>query len=365
MMRRRPAAKGVSRLVLAVASAGAVALAVSACATGSAPASASGSPAGSGAADTSFYHGKSVNLIVPSAPGGSIDEWGRLLAPYMSQYLHATVKVVSVPAGNTIVGQNEIASAAPNGLTFGILNVSNDVELTATKTSGLTFNPADLPVIGATPGTASGIFALSNTPYKTFADLQHAGSSVTALTVSSGTNDLVLRTILGAYGINVKYITGYENTADLAAGFLRGDGSVTAESVSSLIDPVQDGKVLPLMVAGTVASDSSIYQEMKTAPTLAEAIKQNPPSSATGVKALTALMDTLSNGLVVAAPKGTPSGYVAALSAAMKWTMAQPSLKTAAAKQSLSVGFIPGSTAHAGVVGAFENAPALAAFISH
>src|SRR5665213_3433289 len=70
----------------------------------------------------SYYHGKTVTLVAPDSPGGGFDQWARLLQPALSAYLHASVNVANIPAGNTVAGQDTVAKAAPNGLTVGWLN---------------------------------------------------------------------------------------------------------------------------------------------------------------------------------------------------------------------------------------------------
>lgn len=335
-------------------------LAVAGCSTGSS----SGGATASGASGASYFKGKTITMIVPSKPGGSFDSWGRLLAQYMGKHLHATIKVTNVPAGNTAVGQNELAAAPANGLTIGWLNIPNDVELAATKANTLNFDPADLAIIGGIPSGLSGIFVQASTPYKTIADLQHATRQLTALTVTSGNNDLVLRTILGVYGVKAHYVSGYDNTADLAAGFIRGDGQVTSENSNALVDPIKDGKVRGIVMMAASTSHSEVAQKLKSVLTLAQLISQDPPGSAGGKLALTTLLETVGDGQVIAAPKGTPAGYVSALEAAMKWSMAQPGLIEAAGKQSLVPGFASASHVQSQISVAFSHASALAPYLN-
>ena len=59
-----------------------------------------GSPASPAAAQSSeqaFFAGKSVRLVVGFGPGGGYDSYARMLAPYLSRNLGATVIVENRP----------------------------------------------------------------------------------------------------------------------------------------------------------------------------------------------------------------------------------------------------------------------------
>jgi tripartite-type tricarboxylate transporter receptor subunit TctC len=59
-----------------------------------------------------------VRLVVPYPPGGANDIVARLLAPRMSEQLGKNVVVDNRGGGNTIIGSEIVANAAPNGYTI-------------------------------------------------------------------------------------------------------------------------------------------------------------------------------------------------------------------------------------------------------
>ncbi|WPB87203.1 Bug family tripartite tricarboxylate transporter substrate binding protein [Sediminicoccus rosea] len=61
---------------------------------------------------------RNVTIIVPFAPGGSTDVLTRLMAERMTQTLGRPVQVENRPGGNTIVGAEAAARAAPDGHTL-------------------------------------------------------------------------------------------------------------------------------------------------------------------------------------------------------------------------------------------------------
>ena len=72
--------------------------------------------AGPSAAQT--YPAKTVRVIVPSAPGGSVDTLGRLLAQKLSSALGQQFVVENRAGSGGVVGTEVVAKAAPDGYTL-------------------------------------------------------------------------------------------------------------------------------------------------------------------------------------------------------------------------------------------------------
>lgn len=70
------------------------------------------------------YPEKSINLIVPFAPGGGTDLSARTFVPFLEKHLGGTkIIIVNRPGAGGQVGATEIAYAAPDGYTIGFMNV--------------------------------------------------------------------------------------------------------------------------------------------------------------------------------------------------------------------------------------------------
>ncbi|QSI31807.1 tripartite tricarboxylate transporter substrate binding protein [Variovorax sp. RKNM96] len=64
---------------------------------------------------------RALRMIVPQAPGGAADFMARLLAKDLSGTLERPVFVDNRPGGGMIIGTQAVATAAPDGNTFGIV----------------------------------------------------------------------------------------------------------------------------------------------------------------------------------------------------------------------------------------------------
>lgn len=87
-----------------------------------------------GLASSGFTQGfpsKSVRLVVPFAPGGTIDIIGRLLAPPLTKALSQQVIVDDRPGGGTVVGTDLVARAPADGHTILLMGPSFTINLFA------------------------------------------------------------------------------------------------------------------------------------------------------------------------------------------------------------------------------------------
>lgn len=67
------------------------------------------------------YPSRPVRFIIPYPPGGSTDPMGRMIATKLTERWGQSVVVDNRPGGNTIIGTDLLAKAAPDGHTIGWL----------------------------------------------------------------------------------------------------------------------------------------------------------------------------------------------------------------------------------------------------
>jgi tripartite-type tricarboxylate transporter receptor subunit TctC len=65
------------------------------------------------------YPVKPVRYIIPFPPGGSTDPMGRMIATRLTERWGQSVVVDNRPGGNTVIGTEVLARAAPDGYTIG------------------------------------------------------------------------------------------------------------------------------------------------------------------------------------------------------------------------------------------------------
>ena len=75
-------------------------------------------------AQTSFFEGKTVRILVGFSPGGAYDVWARVIAQYMGKYIpgNPAFVVQNMTGGGSMVAANHVYNVAkPDGLTFGLV----------------------------------------------------------------------------------------------------------------------------------------------------------------------------------------------------------------------------------------------------
>jgi tripartite-type tricarboxylate transporter receptor subunit TctC len=73
-------------------------------------------------AQTPFYQGKQIRVVVGFTSGGFYDRWARLLSRYMPKYIPGNPEMIvqNMPGAGSVVATNYVYSVAkPDGLTIG------------------------------------------------------------------------------------------------------------------------------------------------------------------------------------------------------------------------------------------------------
>ena len=179
-----------------------------------------------------FFKDKTVTYIVATAPGGGYDSYGRLIAEYMQRNLPGSTFVVkNMPGAGHIIGANAIYASKADGLTIGTFNtglIYNQI----VGAQGVKFDLAKMSWIGKAASDPRIIVIASQSPIKSFADLQAQKTPVNFATAGPGSASYVETVILtNTLKLPVKNLTGYNGTDDQLA-MRRGEvvGSIASRS---------------------------------------------------------------------------------------------------------------------------------------
>ena len=278
-----------------------------------------------------FYNGKTMTFVDIGSIGGPFDVPGIALQPFLKEYLRATVNISPFPSGNSIPGQDFLAHATPNGLTFGMLNPLNDIQQILTHQPGINFNPARLAFLGQNGLSASPLIAMNGTGYTNFAQMVSASKAGTlnVLTQNTGTLNTLLRIWLGVIGLHPHYIAGYAKLADEVQGLIRNDGPIGLLDLSLACPLLEQGKAVVLAELAVPPPGTSCRSFLAKAPTIQQLQKKYPPKTAklkTEWNTLFSLVSLAANPLVT--QTAVPGWKIATLRAAIKWSYSQQAFKT-------------------------------------
>lgn len=117
------------------------------------------------------YPARPVRIIIPYAAGGGVDGVARLVAKGLGSALGQSFIVEARPGGNTVIGAEAVARAAPDGYTL-LLSGGSTMTLLPTTQPKLPFNPLnDFAPIGQISRVPFFLAVSSSLPYKTARDL--------------------------------------------------------------------------------------------------------------------------------------------------------------------------------------------------
>ncbi|MBB5696259.1 Bug family tripartite tricarboxylate transporter substrate binding protein [Muricoccus pecuniae] len=221
-------------------------------------------------AEAQDYPARTITLIVPSAPGGTLDALARLLAQGMGADLGRTVVVENVTGAGSVVGTQRLVRSEPDGYTIGFGNLAS---MAATVALGAdpTFDPrrdltpisivAEVPmVIAASP--RSGVRDLRSLVERIRARGEEVSFGTPGTNTTGHLAPAYLLSILNAKAMLVPYRGAGPAMSDLAAGTVE---AVIDQTVTMI--PAHQGRTA---VALAVTGAQRIPQ-LPEVPTFAEA----------------------------------------------------------------------------------------------
>lgn len=314
-----------------------------------------------------YYKGKTITYVAPTTAGTGTDISARAISKEMGQFLGATINVEDISVGGSVVGQDDIAAAAPNGLTIGFISLQTDFDNQISNTPNVNFNLKQLAYIGGYPKGGSFGVTQSSSPFTSFAALRTASQTTPAKLVLAPDPDLAAMEY-SALGVKFTPLTGYSSSSLQTTGFLRGDGNLTELALSAIGPEIVAGTVRPLVYNSplkVVPPETADYSLLKSVPTAVALLKKYPPKTDIAKQAAKYWQD-LSDvpDSTTAAPSSTPTDLVEALAAAYKFAVHTTYFKTAQVSRGSLYGFIKPSTLKSQFVRSLAVAPKLKAFIA-
>ena len=175
-------------------------------------------PAG---AQTNFFQGKTVTLIVGSGAGTAYDMYARLLGSYIGKHIagNPTVVVQNMPAAGGLVAANYVYGVAkPDGLTLASINPAHYFnQLQGNKE--VKFDWTRFTWLASSDKSEHMLYMRSDAPYKSIQDIRKASEPPKCGATGTGTSGhYIPRMLEEALGTKFTIVTGYAggNEIDLA-----------------------------------------------------------------------------------------------------------------------------------------------------
>jgi len=187
-------------------------------------------------AQTPFYQGKTVTIIVGSAAGTVYDIYARLMGRYVGKYLPGTPEVIvqNMPAAGSLVAANYIYGIAkPDGLTV----VSINPALYFNQLQGqkeVKYDWAKFTWIASTDKSDHLMYMRADTPYKSIQDVRRSPERPKCGATGAGTSGYYIPKLLeDTLGAKFNIVAGYPGGNDIDLAVERGEIQCRALTIAA------------------------------------------------------------------------------------------------------------------------------------
>ncbi len=258
------------------------------------------------------YPTRPVRIIVPFAPGGSADVFGRFLAQRLQESMGQTFLIDNRPGAGSVIGTDAVAKSAPDGHTLLLMSNTHTVNESLIPTKPFVLmrdfvavapiNYSDLVLVG------KGTLPQSTLPELIKAAKARPGALSYASSGPGTPYHMAGELFKVMAGVSIVHIP-YRGSAGARTDVLGGQIEMMFDAIPTMTEHIKSGKVKALATTGKVRS---------------AVLPDVPTANEAGVPGYEA---TLWLGLM--APKGTPPAVVAKLNAEIAKITSNPEVRRA------------------------------------
>jgi tripartite-type tricarboxylate transporter receptor subunit TctC len=186
-------------------------------------------------AQSPYYQGKTIRIVVSTSPGGLYDVYARLIAQYLGKYIPGKPEVVvqNMPGGGNMVGANYVYTIAkPDGLTMGTFNAGLYFNQLAGNKDAQ-FDWTKWLFVGSPDRSEDSLYIRSDTPFKTIHDARNAAEGPKCGATGAGTTGHYLPTFLNdAIGTKFNVVMGYPGGPEIDLAVERNETHCRASTIA-------------------------------------------------------------------------------------------------------------------------------------
>jgi tripartite-type tricarboxylate transporter receptor subunit TctC len=298
------------------------------------------------AAQTPYYQGKTIRVIVGYPAGSAHDLWARMIAPQLTKHIPgnpATV-VQNMPGAGSMTATNYIYGVAkPDGLAVVVNNAALYFEQLL-KRQEVQYDWSKFSWVGSMTPTVPMLYMWANTPYKTIHDVRTATVPPKCGVTGTGNTGYYLPKLLEqTIGAKFQLVTGYEGGASIELAVERGEVQCRAFTIQVFFgrEPFNTWRsknLVRVLVQGGKKRDPRLPET----PLLTELMDQYKTSEANR-RLVTVMLGSGEFGSApMLAPPGIPAEQVKILRAAYAKALTSPELIADAKKQGFDAELIHG-----------------------
>ena len=178
-------------------------------------------------AQTPYYQGKSIRVVVGFTTGGFYDRWARLLSRHMPKHLPGNPEMIvqNMPGAGSVVATNYVYSVAkPDGLTIGF--PSNGIYLDQlVGRPEVKFDIRKFAWIGSPVREPMIFYVRSDSPFKTILDVKNAKEPPKCGSTGTVSTDFILARMLEDTlpPLKINTVLGYPGGSEIDLAVEKGE----------------------------------------------------------------------------------------------------------------------------------------------
>jgi tripartite-type tricarboxylate transporter receptor subunit TctC len=291
-------------------------------------------------AQTPFYQGKTITIIVGTKAGDAYDLYPRMLAEFMPKYIPGNPNIIiqNVPGAASMIAANQVYNLGkPDGLTLGAIYPALYFEQ-LTKKPEVKFDWTKFGWIGNPVTSNHLLYMRSDAPYKSMDDIKNAKEAPKCGSNGITSTGYYLPKLMEeALGTKFDIVLGYQSGQDVDLAVERGEIVCRAFTITAyfarepFISWRKRGFVNTLMQSGA-KRDS----RLKDAPTIYE-LMDKYKTNAAGRSLAKVVLSAGEFGRPLVTPPGLPADRLKILRDAFDKAVKDPELLAAAEKRRLEM----------------------------
>jgi tripartite-type tricarboxylate transporter receptor subunit TctC len=209
------------------------------------------------------FAGKTVTMIIPSAPGGGTDTTGRAIAQTLLDHLPGKPGLIirNVPGANGMTALNFfVRQVEPDGITF-TMGSSSQADPVHYRVPQALYNPSKFEIIGGA-GRGGTVLMINNSAVSRLMDPKAKPVVMGSLVGIPRSGMLSTAWGIEFLGWNATWVVGYKGTNDLMLALDRGEVDMTSTGNMFQINKlISTGKFQVLSQSGALENGKFVARE--------------------------------------------------------------------------------------------------------
>jgi tripartite-type tricarboxylate transporter receptor subunit TctC len=194
------------------------------------------------------FAGKQFRLIIPHTAGRGLDSYARMIAPYIVEHAGASgISIENLVGAAGVVGNNEMWSSEPDGLTFSFTALASVVLADLSGSEGVEYQAAEITYLARSSAQPRLFLVGENSEITSAEDLKTLGRPFIYPVIGADEDFYTMNVFADAIGMEMTLVTGYEGSADSNLSVFSGDTDGLLLAATQAAPIIAEGDFVPLM----------------------------------------------------------------------------------------------------------------------